>query len=261
VILETVGAVLDGTGPLPEDAEFSRVLTPLLFAEAPAAIDFAALMRGAAAARRRLSPAVKTPLDPLPPRAGGEGEKESEEERRQVLALAGRLKARLQPPPRPAGTARFDRLGGEIGFPAFVAQWPDLAIEVPARQLHTHYGALDSDGTLRAERHAARAFCYGPYLNLPAGRYRVGIVGEADAGAEYVAQVRHCPQPDRPALLGERRYVRSSRTIGVVAELAFASDRELRDFEVVVNVASSSVAFAIAAVTIAADRLRSDPED
>jgi hypothetical protein len=151
---------------------------------------------------------------------------------------------------------------GEPGLPSFLAQWPDLAIEVPARQLYTRYAVLDPDGALRAERHAGGAFCYGPYLNLPAGRYRVRIDGEAASGAEYVARITRSLGDRGPAPVCERRYVRQSRVVGVIAELAFASDIALRNFEVVVDVASpSAAAFAIASVTIKADRLRPDPED
>ncbi len=247
VILAIIGEILKKADDPPETvAELGRVLAPLLVAEPGMAIDPTALGRIAAAARRRLATAEAE--------AGDDGQ------RRNLLALAERLQTRLRPPARSCDETRMAWPSGAIGFASFMAQWPDLAIEVPAHYLFTSYAALDAEGMLRAERHAAGAFCYGPYLNLPAGRYRVGIVGEADAGAEYVAQVMHRPKQDAPAPICARRYVRNSRIVGVIAELGFASDVELRDFEVVVNVASASVAFAIAAVTIEADRLRPDED-
>jgi hypothetical protein len=246
VILAIIGEILTRADDPPETvAELGRVLASRLFTEPGTAIDPAALGRIAAAARRRLAAAER--------QADGEVQ-------RQLLSLAERLRARLQPPARPFDEMRMTWPSGEIGFASFIAQWPDLAIGVPAHHLFTSYAVLDADGMLRAERHAAGAFCYGPYLDLPAGRYRVGIIGEADAGAEYVAQVVHRPHQGGPAPICARRYVRNSRTVGVIAELGFANDIELRDFEIVVNVASASVAFAISAVTIEADRLRPDED-
>jgi hypothetical protein len=247
-LLESVGEILGGTEHSPATAAaLGRVLAPLLSLE-PTVINPAALARGAAGARRRLAEAAVDCCD--------------EERGRRTLALAERLRARLRPPARPPGGTPVAWPPGEPGLPSFLAQWPDLAIEVPARQLYTRYAVLDPDGALRAERHAGGAFCYGPYLNLPAGRYRVRIDGEAASGAEYVARITRSLGDRGPAPVCERRYVRQSRVVGVIAELAFASDIALRNFEVVVDVASPSIAaFAIASVAITADRLRPDPED
>ncbi|HJU19984.1 MAG TPA: hypothetical protein VJ770_26325, partial [Stellaceae bacterium] len=176
------------------------------------------------------------------------------------LALAERLRARLQPPAAPRDEARLAWPSGDIGFSLFVAQWPDLTIEVPAAQLYTRYAVLGADGVLRAERHGKGAFCYGPYLNLPAGRYRVRIFGEAAAGAEYTARVA-CSVEDRKSVpVCEKRYVRDGRSSGAIAELVFASDIELRNFEVVVTATSRSAAIAVAALAITGAGLRPDPE-
>jgi hypothetical protein len=248
VLLESVGEILGGAEPPPEAAAaLGRILAPRLFPEPPAALDPAALARAAAGARRRLAEAAAGDHDAP--------------QRRKLLARAERLKARLQPPLQPSGAACLVRSSGALDFPSFLAQWPDLAIEVPACQLYTRYAVLDRDGVLRAERHAAGAFCYGPYLNLPAGRYCLRIDGEADSGAEYVVRATHTLADRGPVLIDERRYVRQRRITGAIAELAFASDIALRDFEVVVDVASPSAAFAIVSVIITADRLRPDPKD
>jgi hypothetical protein len=246
-ILESIGEVIGGAEDSPATAAvLGRVLAPLLSAE-PAAIDPAALARGAAGARRRLAEAAMDHCE--------------EGWRRETLALAERLRARLRPPARPPGGTPVAWPPGEVGLPSFLAQWPDLAIEVPAGQLYTRYAVLGPDGALRAERHAGGAFCYGPHLNLPAGRYRVRIDGEAASGAEYVARITHSLGDRGPATVCEKRYVRQSRIVGVIAELAFASDIALRNFEVVVDVASPSAALAIASIAIKADRLHPDPED
>lgn len=243
---EILSEILGGIAVSPEGAaELGRVLAPLLLAEPASAINPAALAGAAAGARRHLTAA-----------AGGE----ERMQRNPLLLLAGRLRARLQPAARPPGAVRPAWPSGETGFPWFLAQWPDVAIEVPASQLYTRYAELGADGVLRAERHAAGVFCHGPCLNLPAGRYRVRITGAAAAGAKYGVRVLHARDAHGPAPACEQHYVRDSRIVGTIADLAFASDIELRGFEIVVAVTSPSAAFAIAAVTIIADRLRPDPE-
>jgi hypothetical protein len=250
-ILAILSEILGGAGDPPEGAaELGRVLAPLLVAEPEAepsaAIDPAILAHAAAGARRHLAEA---------PAEDGEAAR-----RHDWLALAARLQARLRPPERPPGAARPAWPSGEIGFPSFLAQWPELAIEVPAGQLDARYAVLGADGVLRAARHEAGAFCSGPYLNLPAGRYRVRIAGEAAAGAEYSVQAA-CRLGERAAApLCERRYAPDGPIVGPLAELDFTSDVALRDFQVVVSVASPSAALAIASLTITADRLRPDPE-
>jgi hypothetical protein len=240
--------ILGGAGDRPEGAaELGRVLAPLLVAEPSAKIDPALLTHAAAGAHRHLAEAPAEDGDAV--------------RRHSSLALAERLKARLQPQERPPGAARPAWPSGEIGFPSFLAQWPQLTIEVPAGQLDTRYAALGADGVLRAERHEAGTFCAGPYLNLPAGRYRVRIAGEAAAGAEYSVQAA-CRLGERAAApLCERRYAPNGPIVGTLAELAFTSDIALRDFQVVISVGSPSAALAIASLTITADRLRPDPED
>jgi hypothetical protein len=247
-ILEILSEILDDAGNRPEDAAgLGRVLAPLLASE-PAAIEPAALARAAAGARRRLGEA-----------SAGAGEAPR---RHALAALAERVKARLGPPAWPReDKARPARPGGETAFPSFVAQWPELAIEVPAAQLHADHAVLGADGVLRAGRHGAGAFCCGPRLNLPAGRYRIRIVGEAGAGAEYSMEIL-CRLGERATVpLCEGRYVRDGPIAGTLAELAFASDIALRDFQVVVRVRSPAAAFALASLAITADRLRPDPED
>jgi hypothetical protein len=243
-ILEILCEIADGGGDPPEDAELGRLLAPLL-AGPSATVDPAALLRTAAAARRRL--------------AAAEADDTGAARRRQALALAERLRVRLRPPGRPTDRERFEWPRGEIGFPAFVAQWPQLAIAIPACQLYTGYAVLGADGILRAERHAGAAFCYGPYLNLPAGRYRVRIDGEAGIGAEYIVEVVRSLAGRGPAPVCNRRYAQPDGSAGVIAELAFTSTIALRNFEVVVRVTSPSAAFAIAGLTITADRLQADP--
>jgi|GEM_PF-3138457 hypothetical protein len=244
-ILEILRKIADGGGDPPEDAELGRLLAPLL-AGPSATVDPAALLRTAAAARRHL--------------AAAEADDTGAARRRQALALAARLRVRLRPPGRPADRERFEWPRGEIGFPAFIAQWPQLAIAIPACQLYTGYAALGADGILRAERHAGAAFCYGPYLNLPAGRYRVRIDGEAGIGAEYLVEAVRSLADRGPVPVCNRRYAQPNGSAGVIAELAFTSTIALRNFEVVVRVTSPSTAFAIAGLTITADRLQADPE-
>jgi hypothetical protein len=245
VILATLAEIVQAERPPESVAELGRALASLLANEAPA-IDPAALVQAVNAARRHLAAA-----------AAGAGDAA---QRRKLLARVEHVKSRLRPPPPSSGAAHAAWPTGEIGFASFMAQWPDLAIEVPAGQLYTRYAALGPDGVLRAERHTGESFCYGPYLNLPAGRYCVRIIGEAAAGAEYSARITHSLADCGPAPVCERRYRQPSRVSGVIAELAFASDIELRGFEAVVNVTSPSAALAVAAITINADRLQPDPD-
>lgn len=252
--------VLGGAGCPPRDAaELGRVLAPIAGGEGFAAAAPAALARAAAGARRALEAADLGPA-PLPPVARQLGDAE-EAPRERWMALAGRLKERLRPPPRLEAKAPAAWPIGEVGFASFLGQWPDLAIKVPACQLYTRYADLDADGVLRAERHAGAAFCYGPYLNLPAGRYRVRLLGEAGAGADYRVEAFRRPEEGGPVPVCERLYVREAPIAGAIAEFTFESDLELRDFEVVMRVTSPSAAVAVVALAITGEGLRPDLED
>jgi hypothetical protein len=247
-ILEILSQILGGTEASFESAAaLGRVLAPLLLAEPLAAIDPARLAQTATGARRHLA---KAP-------AGDGGAVRGHD----WLALAERLKARLQPPSPPPGTAPPAWPSGEIGFASFLAQWPELAIAVPAAALQAGHAALGADGVLRAARPETGPFCSGPCLNLPAGRYRVRIEGEAAAGAEYGVEAT-CRLSERAAApLCARCYAPDGPIAGTLAELVFVSDTALRDFQVVVSVAGPSAAFAITSLAIIADHLRPDPQD
>lgn len=246
--LEILSEILDGTeAPFGSAVALGRVLAPLLLTEPAAAIDPARLAQAAAGARHHLA---KTPAGD-----GGAGRGHD------WLALAERLKARLQPPAPPPGAAPPAWPSGEIGFASFLAQWPELTIAMPAAALQAGHATLGADGVLRAARPEAGLFCSGPRFNLPAGRYRVRIEGEAAAGAEYGVEAT-CRLGERAAApLYARRYAPDGPLAGTLAELSFASDIALREFQVVVSVAGSSAAFAIASLAIIADRLRPDPQD
>lgn len=219
----------------------------------------------AALGRAEIGP-VAAALDPAPAAecgrlaAGEPAGADGAARRRHMLALAERLKARLKPPP-PRSAAFPARRRGEIGFASFLAQWPDLLIEVPAAQLHADHAALGADGMLRAERHEAGVFCSGPVLNLPAGHYRVRVIGEAAAGAAYAVEAL-CRLGERAAPpVCAARHVRDGPIAGTLAELVFCSDIALRGFQVAVRVAPPPAALAVASLAITADRLRPDPED
>ncbi|HZU87769.1 MAG TPA: hypothetical protein VE993_00795 [Stellaceae bacterium] len=245
VILGIASEILKRNERPPEGtAELSRALAPLLFGDRTTAIAAAGLVQTAAAARRRLAAAAAGDSDAV--------------QRQRLLMLAERLRMWLRPPARPSGDARLGWPHGETGFPSFVAQWPDLAIEVPARQLCTSYAVLGADGVLRAERHTGEAFCHGPYLNLPAGRYRIRIIGEAGADAEYIVQIVKYWENGWSAIICTDKYVQSSTIFGIIADLVFSSDDEMHDLEVVVKVLNTEVEFSVGSIKICTDHLRRD---
>lgn len=230
---------------LPREAleEIWRVIRPGLSHANAGTEDAAPRLRGLAGARRHLAAAAME-LDDRRPDP-------------ELLAIASRLRGRLAPPISGVPETPSAWPTGDLSLPAFLAQWPDLALEIPARRLYTSYASLDRDGVLRASRHAGKNFCYGPYLNLPAGRYRVEVIGAAGPGADYtVAVTRLVVEDPSPAAL--QRIQRNSAVTGSIAELSFDSAIELTQFEVNVTVASPEVEFSIAAIRITADRLRQD---
>lgn len=256
-VLDLLSALLGGAGcAAQEAAELGAALAPLLASAAPAATAPAVLARAAAGARRHFDEAGRRGAPP------SRTDRENAAARRERwLASAERLRARLRPPARQEDEPAAAWPTGEVGFASFLAQWGALTITVPACQLSTRYAALDAEGVLRAGRHDGAPFCCGPYLTLPAGRYRVRLVGEAGAGADYRVEARGRPEGGGAAPLAKERYARAEPVAGVLAELAFDSAVELRDFEVVLRVASPSVAVALAALVVSGDRLQTDLED
>lgn len=245
VLLAAAAAMIETDLPREGLDEIGRVLAPLLCRGTPERFPAPALLRGAAIARRHLAVAANEADD-----AGNDKE---------ILAIAARLRTRLLPLLSTESAAAIAWPRGDLSFPSFLAQWPDLALEVPARRLYTRYAALGADGVLRASRHKGETFCYGPYLNLPAGQYRVEVIGAAGPGADYtVAITRYVVDGPSPAV--SRRFLLETATDGTIADLSFASAIEVSNFELVVTVASPAAEFAISAVRITAERLRDDPD-
>jgi glycosyltransferase involved in cell wall biosynthesis len=166
-------------------------------------------------------------------------------------------------PPAEPDAARPPRLpardaakSGHISFPRFLAQWRELAVDVPPACLRTDYAVLTSAGVLRADRHPGGIFCYGPHFNLPAGRYRVQAIGNAGDGAEYRVQMVRRPEGRPAEVVCERSYSRCAAVSGTLAELACECETELRNLEIVVKVISPEAEFCLASIRISADRLR-----
>ncbi|MGE6694408.1 hypothetical protein ACQKE8_18385 [Sphingobium limneticum] len=64
-----------------------------------------------------------------------------------------------------------------------ISSWPEFTViqdgrKLKAGYLKTQYGVLDPEtGGIRAEKQEGGALCYGPYIPMPEGRYRIQFYG------------------------------------------------------------------------------------
>ena len=98
--------------------------------------------------------------------------------------------------------------------------------EIRAIHLRTPYAACEvASGTLYAESHPANYFCYGPYVHVPAGQYKIAFIGHTDSplGVDFSIE---CFGEQSPLVLGKQFVVveASSTPTGMI-ELGISLDR------------------------------------
>jgi hypothetical protein len=220
-------------------AGLGEALLHSLFGAEDGAADTRRLAAAALAARRRLG----APAAPVANRAADPA----------LLATGERLARRLAVPRRqPSPPLRQVAWpSGDFILTDLLSQWPVFETVLPAGSLYPGYASLTRDGTLWAEHHLDDAFCHGPYLQLPAGRYRLQVVGETgpEIAFEVVAS-RYLGSG--PNTLCEQAWSSAAPLSGVIAELAFDSWEPMRGFEIIVYVTRPAVNFAISEIRVEA---------
>jgi hypothetical protein len=102
---------------------------------------------------------------------------------------------------------------------------------------------------LRARRHSGASFCYGPYLQLPAGAYAVAITGRIAGGAEFEMRLTRYVAGE-PTLIVGRHFLLTGPVSGVLAGLEFTSIDDIANFETVIEVVTPEVEVTLSHVVI-----------